>query len=166
MANKNFIEQNPTAVKYAVLGGILYFGIVRPLLKAIHILPSPPVIEVKPDNQDPYSPLYWQIYAKNNPGKGLYLTAAGAEMYATRIHKAMADGWAQWTDDEGAIYDVFRNLKNWLQVSMVSDAFSKKYKTNLIDYLVQGDNQYSPWAGLNKSEMQTIKDIVSSKPKF
>lgn len=167
MAKKSFIESNPQAVKYVVLGGILYFGIIRPILKKIHIIPTPPVIPVEPDEKDPFSPLYWQIWVKKNPGKStIFLTQAGAESYATRIHKAMADGYTVWFDDEGAIYDVFRNCKNWIQVSMVSDAFSKKYHTNLIDYLKQGDNAYSPWAGLNNDEMQIVKQIVYSKPKF
>lgn len=167
MAKQNFFEANPNTVKTVIIGAIVYFGVLRPILKKLSIIPTPPVIPIKPDNEDPLSPLYWQLFRKKYPNQQvMLLTVASAEAYATRIHKAMADGYTVWVDDEAAIYDVFRNLKNWLQISMVSDAFSKKYKVNLLEYLKQGDNAFSPWAGLNEDELKIVKDIIYSKPKY
>jgi hypothetical protein len=174
MAKQNFFQRNEKLLLYVSGATILYFGFGKPILVKLGILDSQKDRENKkkvndtdiaPDVQNPFSAQYWQLYAKKNPNKGTFLTQAGREMYATKIHQAMADGYTQWFDDEATIYGVFRILKNWLQVSQIADTFQKKYNRDLWQFLKDGDNAFSPWAGLNAGELAIVHDIVFNKPK-
>lgn len=175
MAKQNFFQRNEKLLLYGGAFAVLYFGFAKPILNKLGITSSARSranqnkvnqTDAAPDIQNPFSPQYWQLYVKKNPNKGTFLTQAGREMYATIIHKSMADGYTQWTDDEAAIYGVFRTLKNWLQVSQVADTFQQKYKRDMWQYLKDGDNAFSPWAGLNNGELAIVHDIVYLKPKF
>jgi hypothetical protein len=175
MAKQNFFQRNERLLIYAGGAAILYFGFAKPILNKLGITNSAKDREnerkvnqsdTEPDITNPLSPEYWKLFVKKNPNKGTFLTMAGRDMYATRLHKAMADGYTQWTDDEAAVYGVFRTLKNWLQISQVADTFQQKYKRDLWQFLKDGDNAFSPWAGLNKGELAIVHDIVYSKPKF
>lgn len=178
MAKQNFLERNEKLLITASGFAILYFGFGKPILNWLGITTSKKGRENKqkveqintaPDNENPFSPLYWQQWSKNpkNAGKpGTYLKTDAAQYWATIIHKAMPNGWTGWGDDEAVIYGVFRQLKNWLQVSKMADEFEKKYKTDLWEYLKQGDNPYNPASGLNNEELAIVHDIVYNKPKY
>jgi phosphoenolpyruvate synthase/pyruvate phosphate dikinase len=51
------------------------------------------------------------------------------------------------------------------QVAQVAQAFSNRYKTDLLQYLKQGYGPF-PQAGLSDEEYQTVLKIVNGLPKY
>lgn len=173
---QNFFQRNEKLLLYAGGFAVLYFGFAKPILNKLGITSSAKDREnankvnktdSAPDPVNPFSPEYYKLFSKKyGNSKGTYIKMSYAEQIATKIHKAMADGYTQWTDDEAAVYGALRSLSNWLQVSQVADKFQQKYGRDMWQFLKDGDNAFSPWAGLNKSELAIVHDIVYSKPKF
>ena len=171
MAKQNFLQRNEKLLIYAGGAAILYFGFARPILIKLGLAKSQKdklndlivsQVDVAPDAQNPFSPVYWQLFAKKNPNSNAtYMTAAGRKYYAEKIHKALG----YFTDEESTIIGSFRSLKNWLQVSQVADTFQQIYHRDLWEYLKQGDAVW-PWSGLSNADLADIKNIVYSKPKF
>jgi hypothetical protein len=142
-------------------GGLLlvYFGVLRPILKKLGIQNSAADISVQqqqqlPNNQNAFSPIYWKQF----PSATL-LTRAGTEQLAKRIFDAMG----YFSDDEAAVISVFRQLKYKTQVSWLADIFQQNYKTDLFDFLKNGKGTL--WqAGLNSDELNEIINLVNKLP--
>jgi hypothetical protein len=142
-------------------GGLLlvYFGVLRPILKKLGIQNSAADISVQqqqqlPNNQNAFSPIYWKQF----PSATL-LTRAGTEQLAKRIYDALG----YFSDDEAAIISVFRLMKYKTQVSWLADIFQQMYKTDLFDFLKNGKGTL--WqAGLNSDELNEIINLVNKLP--
>jgi hypothetical protein len=145
---------------------ILYFGIIRPILKKVGIQQSAQDIQqqqlinntsITDNSSNPFSPLFWK---KGGNGTQL-LTVSYASSLAKRIYDAMG----YFTDDEAAVISVFRLLKTKSQVSWLSDIFQKQYKTDLFNFLRKGKGLL-PQAGLNDNELSEIITIVQKLPNY
>lgn len=140
-----------------------YFGILRPILTKLGIqkTQSDRIIDRQenlPNNLNPFSPLFYK-YA---PTGSLLLTTAQQDNLSKRIYDALG----VFADDESAIYSVFRSLKSQTQVSILSEYFSKKYKTDLLDYLKRGYSSWNYASGLSAEELNTVLSIVNALPKY
>lgn len=145
---------------------VAYFGIIKPILNKVGITKSSTdrMIEAQgnlPNNQNPFSPLFYQTAEARRNG-ALLLYTSTADQLAKRIYDALG----VFTDDESAIYSVFRQLKTQSQVSFLSDKFQQRYRVDLLDYLKRGYNPINPASGLNADELRTVIDIVNTLPKY
>lgn len=89
---------------------------------------------------------------KDIGGKIIVLTQEAAKRYAKEIQ----DAWGIINDDENKIYAVLRKLKDKVQVSQVSRAYSD-LDGNLIDVF---------YDRLSSSEIRKVLEIVKSKPAY
>lgn len=171
MAKQDFFQRNEKLLLYAGGFAVLYFGFARPLLIKLGLAKSKKdkedenkveSVDVAKDSENPFSPVYWQLFSKKNPNaKATYMTTAGRRYYAEKIHKA----FGYFTDEESTIIGIFRAMKNWLQVSQLADTFQQMYHRDLWEYMKQGDAIWY-WSGLSDADLAKIRDIVYSKPKF
>lgn len=142
---------------------LAYFGIIKPILNKLGITKSATtrLIEAQenlPNQNNPFSPQFYK-YA---PAGTVLLKSSVSEALAKRIYDALG----VFTDDEAAIYSVFRSLKSQAQVSILSEKFEQKYKVDLLEYLQRGYSQWNAASGLNDSEIKIVIDIVNKLPKY
>ena len=83
----------------------------------------------------------------------LWLKSEQANKYAKQIYGA----WGVMDDDEDAVYNVFRSMKDKVQVSQVSKAYATAYKTNLIDTLRNN---------LSETEISQVLQIIRPLPRY
>lgn len=155
-------QQERIFTKIAIGAGV-YLLIVRPLLQKVGIVKTEEEKLVErqnelPNDVNPFSPVF---YKTGGAGTKI-LRISAADNYAKTIYDAMG----MITDDEAAVFGIFRQLKTQSQVSFLSERFSQKYNVGLLDFLQRGKNQYNPASGLNASEMNTIFSIVNRLPKY
>jgi hypothetical protein len=148
---------------YAGIAAIGYFGVIRPILKKVGIVKSAEDILVinqgnTPNKDNPFSSAFY----KYGPAGTKLLTVATADQYAKRIYDAM--GYI--SDDEAAVYSVFRSLSTQSQVSFLAERFRIKYGVDLLQFLKNGKNQYNYASGLNSDELSIIINIVNKLPKY
>lgn len=141
---------------------LAYFGVIKPILNKLGVTKSATdrLIEDKnklPNNKNPFSPDFYK-YAPN--GSKLIKSAD-----ATNLSKRIYDALGVFSDDEAAIYSVFRQLKSQRQVSILADKFQQIYKTDLLTYLQRGYSQWNAASGLNENEMSVVISIVDGLPK-
>ena len=159
-------KDNEQLILYAGGLAILYFGVLRPLLRKLGIQQS--AQEQQQETQvtttststnvnNPFSPTFWQ----KGPAGTKLLTVAYTTQLADRIYNALG----YFSDDEAAVISVFRLMKTKSQVSWLSDIFQKKYQTDLFDFLRKGKG-VMPEAGLNTSELSEIISIVNKLPNY
>lgn len=153
---------------YAGGGLLAYYGFIRPILNKLGIVKTAQDIATQQainnalssSNDNPFSPNYWKDMSKRY-GKLKVWTAASNTSRAKQIFDAMG----YFTDDEPAIYKVFKELPTKVHVSYFAEKFAAIYKQDLFSFLKQGKGQM-PEAGLNDKELQTILDIVAQKPEY
>ena len=148
--------------KIAVAAGIYLFA-VRPLLQKFGIAKTQEdrLIETQsalPNNKNPFSPTFW----KTGPAGTKILKIEPASQMAAKIYFAMGN----FSDDESAIYGVFRSLSTQSQVSFIAMRFQDMYKIDLLEYLKRGRNQFNPASGLNAEELAVVLNIVNKLPKY
>lgn len=163
-------RQNSEIVTLALIGIGAYFFIVKPLLdktaQALNLMDTPEEkgekkiidkYENSGNASNPFSPVFWR-----QGGQGtVLLRVADAEQMAAIIYKAFGN----FTDDEEAVFGVFRRLSTQSQVSWLADIFQKKYKMDLLNYIRQGYGIF-PNAGLNNTELSQLLNIIDKLPKF
>jgi hypothetical protein len=144
---------------------ILYFGVIRPILKKLGIqqtveeaeaTKAVQKIENTPNINNPFSPVYWKKFV----GQKVYLFNKDT---TDRLVKRLYDAFGYFTDDESAVFSVFSQMKYKTQVSWISDHFNRTYKIDLFNFLKQGKGSL-PQAGLNELELQKIIKIVEALP--
>ena len=153
MEKSNFFEENKDLlIKLGIVAGGFLF-IARPILKSIGVIKSQEekASEVLAQQnatsiKSPFSANYYKS-VKN----ALILTKSGADAFAKTIYDAIGF----FTDDESAVYGVFRQLKSQTQVSFLAEAFYNNYGTDLYSYLAKN---------LNDGEMAIVNQIVNSLP--
>lgn len=148
--------------KIAIAAGIYLFA-VRPLLQKFGIAKTKEdrLVEAQgmlPNNANPFSPVFW----KTGPAGTRILKVEPASQMAAKIYFAMGN----FSDDESAIYGVFRSLGTQSQVSFLAARFADMYKVDLLEFLKRGRNQYNPASGLNADELAVVLNIVNQLPKY
>lgn len=93
---------------------------------------------------------YLSKIRKGLSGSLLIMRNGDAAKYAERINKA----WGVINDDEEAVYQVLRELKDKVQVSQVAVAYKQVYGISLSEEFT---------ARLSDSEIKTVVDIIKSK---
>jgi hypothetical protein len=142
---------------------VAYFGIIRPILTKLGIqkTDSDRLVDRQenlPNNQNAFSPTFY----KTGGSGTLLLTMAVKQNLAKRIYDALG----VFSDDESAIFSVFRQLKSQSQVSYLAEYFGQKYKSDLLDYLKRGYSSFNPASGLSAEELQIVLNIVNNLPKY
>jgi hypothetical protein len=126
-------------VTYAIGGAILYFGVLRPILKKTGIVESDKEIKLEEkiqenraaDQGNPWNPNYYKK-AKDNS----WLNWKAATALSTQIYDAKAPSWKNWiTDDENAAIAAFNGLTTKKQLSLLSANFQKLFTKDLYNYL-------------------------------
>ncbi len=141
---------------------LLYFGLIKPITNKLGLTLSEKeralaMIAETASGSNGWNPNFYKEYTAKNK-KWTILTTGGAQKIANQIYKA----WGLINDDEQSIYAAFRALKNQLQLSQVSDTYSKIYKQDLLTRLK------APWYylrdGLDVNEFAEVAKIVNALP--
>jgi hypothetical protein len=156
-------KDNKQLLIYGGIALLAYFGVIRPILKKVGIVKTAEDLLVinqsnLPNKVNPFSSTYYKYAPTGTP----LLKVADQNKYADIIYNAM--GYLY--DDEAAIYSVFRSLKSQAQVSILAERFLLKYKTDLLEFLQKGKNQFNAASGLNSDELSTVIKIVNTLPKY
>lgn len=101
-----------------------------------------------------FNPDFVQQIKSANSGKNLVLLA---DNRITEARKKIKDAWGVLSDDEDAIYAVFRALGSGIQISQVAKSYQTNYGINLLDEL---NNK------LSDSENQKLTEIIKTKSPF
>ena len=107
------------------------------------------------ENEEALNAKYVDSVLQGVPERVVVLKQSSAIRYANTIRSAFKP-WYQ-NDDEEKIYNVFRNLKDKVQVSQVSKAYQSEHGESLKDSL---KNRFS------KSEIKIVLQIISKLPKY
>lgn len=133
----------------ALIIGIAYFGIVKPVFEFVGIKDSredkenKSLIE-KGSKSQYWSPSYW----KENPGKLTY-----AEANYLQFAKNLYDATTGWGTNEEAIYGVFRKLTTAQDISRVADIYFIRADKDLYQVLVDE---------LDLEELATLQNIINN----
>jgi len=136
--NSNPIDQTKIA-GYLIGGGLLYFGLVRPILKRTGIIQSQEVIDKEKeieknrgaDKGNPWNPNYYKT-AKTRD----WLPWKTATALAAQIYDAKAPSSKNWfTDNEQSAIAAFNAIDTKKKLSLLSNAFQTKYQRDLYAYL-------------------------------
>lgn len=132
------VDQTKIAT-YLIGGGLLYFGIIRPILKRTGVIQSEESKKAEQTIQEnrgaginnPWNPNYYKT-AKDNS----WLPWKTATTLATQIYDAKAPSTSNWfTDNENSAIAAFNGIATKKQLSMLSNAFQKLYKRDLYNFL-------------------------------
>ncbi len=85
-------------------------------------------------------------------GKVITMPEALAKEQAAKIYSA----WGWFNDDEGAIYSVFREAKDKVQISQIAKAY-QVYPNSLMDDL---------YGRLNRSQLKKLRGIIMPKDAY
>jgi hypothetical protein len=126
-------------ITYAIGGAILYFGVLRPILKKTGIVSDEKEMKLEEkiqenraaDQGNPWNPFY---YTKSKDPSWLNWKAASA--LSAQIYDAKAPSSKNWfTDDENAAIAAFNGLTTKKQLSILAFNFQKLYTKDLYNYL-------------------------------
>lgn len=155
--NLNKIKIPPTLFAYGILT-VIVIWVLYLVMKRIGLIQSKTDQE-KDDRQakniieitttDIFRP---STYEETNKGLSVLVSSEKASEWARSIYSAF--GWIN--DDEQAVYNVFRNMTNQLQVSQVADAYSQLYNSDLF-----GDIDYY----FSDVEVSNVWNIIKQLPK-
>lgn len=139
-APRSAVDQTKIA-GYLIGGAIVYFGVLRPILKRTGIIQSEEEQKTEKTIQDnraadqgnPWNPNYWKLAQKK--GDQSWLPWKTASALATQIYDAKAIWYRFFTDDENTAIAAFNGLTTKKQLSLLSAAFQTIYKKDLYNYL-------------------------------
>ena len=103
--------------------------------------------------KSPFNPSYWKSFKKS-----ILMPQYQADAKATAIHDAISF----FGPDYAKILSIFKTLAYKTQVSQLSEVFSKKYKTDLLEYLKNGKSNFLAHNALSESQLQTIISLVNN----
>lgn len=149
---KSAIDPNVLIKAGISLAGLF---IVYKLLQKTGLLPSLESNQAAQNLQALESSNYWNyndFLQKAPPGHAL-LTQAGAAAYVDDLWNATSF----YSDDEDAIYGVFRAMRTQSQIAALAKRFNQLKGKDLYGYL----KDY-----LNEAELLTVKRIIDQKPKY
>jgi hypothetical protein len=127
-------------ITYAIGGAILYFGVLRPILKRTGIIQSQEDQKTEKTIQDnraadtgnPWNPNYY----KTSKDQKSWLPWKTATALATQIYDAKAPSSKNWfTDNENSAIAAFNGISTKKQLSLLSNAFQKLYTRDLYNFL-------------------------------
>jgi hypothetical protein len=137
-AIRSSVDQTKIA-GYLIGGAILYFGIVRPILKRTGVIQSQEELKNEKQIQDnrgadksnPWNPNYY----KGRSTDPSWLPWNTAVALSKQIYDAKNIWYRFFTDDENTAIAAFNGLSTKKQLSLLSNAFQKIYKKDLYNYL-------------------------------
>jgi hypothetical protein len=149
---KSAIDPNVLIKAGISLAGLF---IVYKLLQKTGLLPSAESNQAAQNLQALESSNYWNYndFLQKAPGGHALLTQAGAAAYVDDLWNATSF----YSDDEEAIYGVFRAMRTQSQIAALAKRFNQLKSKDLYGYL----KDY-----LNEAELLTIKNIIDQKPKY
>ena len=156
---KDQFLKNP--LPYVLLAGGGIYLLTRGVKAAGGLLSKS--LETKFETSAASNPFAYRTFLGSIP-KGTvvtYFKSATVDQIAKDIYSA----FGFFSDDETAVLNAFRKFKTQAQVAQVAQAFSARYKTDLLQYLKQGYGPF-PQAGLSDEEYQTVLKIVNGLPKY
>jgi hypothetical protein len=137
--------------------GLVYFGLLNPLLKFIGVKDSAETTALNntaTDVNSPWLPGYW----KTVPG-AMILTMSAAEKMATTLYDSF--GW--FNDNEDQAKAVIRSLKFKTQLSFLAQIFYQKYGLDLLSFLRGGMYPQDRLSDADVSELNTFINKLPTK---
>lgn len=135
--------------------GVIYFGLLNPILKFIGIKDSEEttVLNTTATNvNSPWLPNYW----KSVPG-AMILTRASAKQMADTLYNSF--GW--FNDSEDQAKAVIRSLKFKTQLSFLSQVFTEIYGYDLLSFLRGGTY---PLDRLSDADVNELNSFINKLP--
>ena len=165
MANntaKDIVKTIEPIAKYLVIGGVVYWGVLRPVMKKLiksdeQEAKEKAVIE-KQSNVNAWNPNWWASVAKSKIPNTL--SGTPKEQLISRfkkLAKQIKDGFGyRWTnDDEIAVESAIRSCNTKIEISLLCWMYQNQYKINLFTELRER---------LSGEEFITILDYVDQLP--
>ena len=115
------------AIAVAVVGGIVYFGLVNLILNSIGLKDSEEDKEKDKALEKERKEDYWKQTYYENKQNLLTLNATGANEIANGIHA----GWGFFNDDESLINSVFGKIKTKADLSYVASRYYALHSSDL-----------------------------------
>ena len=149
---KSAIDPNVLIKAGISLAGLF---ILYKLLQKTGLLPTAESNQAAQNLQALESSNYWNYndFLQKAPGGHALLTQAGAAAYVDDLWNATSF----YSDDEEAIYGVFRAMRTQSQIAALAKRFNQLKSKDLYGYL----KDY-----LNEAELLTVKRIIDQKPKY
>lgn len=116
------------AIAVAVVGSIVYFGLVNPILKSVGLKDSAEDKEKEKALEKERKENYWQQTYYENKQNLLTLNAMGANEIADGIYNS----WGLFNDDESTITSVFGKIKTKSDLSYVASRYYALHKSDLL----------------------------------
>lgn len=145
--------------KYIVIGaaaiGLVYFGVLDPLLKFLGVKQSADTAALDTAASNPqsmWSPTLWK-----NTFNAKILTRAAAE----RLSRDIYDSFGMFNDCEECVISAFKQLSYRTQVSYLADIFYQLYGQDLISF-IRGGNY--PQDRLSDNDVQSINSFLQKLP--
>lgn len=135
--------------------GLVYFGLLNPLLKFIGIKDSEETTALNNTAtavNSPWLPNYW----KTIPG-AMILTRSAAEKMADTLYNSF--GWINDSEDQAKA--VIRSLKFKTQLSFLSQVFTEKFGYDLLSFL-RGGNY--PFDRLSDADVNELNNFINKLP--
>lgn len=149
---KSAIDPNVLIKAGISLAGLF---IVYKLLQKTGLFPTAESNQAAQNLQALESSNYWNYndFLQKAPGGHALLTQSGAAAYVNDLWNATSF----YSDDEEAIYGVFRAMRTQSQIAALAKRFNQLKSKDLYGYL----KDY-----LNEAELLTVKRIIDQKPKY
>ncbi len=135
--------------------GLIYFGILDPLLKFLGIKTSADSAALDSAASNPnsfWSPQFWK-----NQRNAIIMTRSSAESIAKNVY----DAFGAFNDNEEQAIGALKALHYQTQVSFLSDVFFQLYSMDLITFLRGGS---WPQDRLSDSDVQDLNLYLSKLP--
>ena len=150
------LDKNEKLIILGALGiGVLYFGLLNPLLHFLGVKTSADSISLDQQAANPGS--FWQPYFYKNISNPILLTRASAEALANEIYNSAGF----WNDDEDKVKAIFKSLRFQTQVSFLSDIFYQLYGADLLSWLRGG---LWPQDRFSDADISEITKFLSKLP--
>jgi len=148
-------KQEKIIIVGAAAVGVLYFGLLNPLLHFLGVKTSQDTTSLDQQATDPGS--FWQANFYKNISAPVLLTRASAEALCREIYDAI--GWTN--DDEDRVKAVFKSLHFQTQVSYLADVFYQLYQADLLSWLRGG---IFPYDRLSDADVNEITKYIQKLP--
>lgn len=139
----------------AGIAGVVYFGLLNPLLKFLGIKDDETDIALNQAATSPtsfWSPTFWR-----SQSGAIILKMEAAEQYARDIYNA----FGPFNDCEECAIAVFKSLRYQTQCSFLAEVFARLYGQDLLTFLRGGG---WPQDRLSDADVKIISDFISKLP--
>ena len=140
----------------AIVVGIAYFGIIKPVFEFVGIKDSRLDKENKKTIEDGLKQPYWNPnYWRNSPNRLNYPESKYSSL-AQQLYGATRGGFLGWGTEEETVYGIFRQLSSVYDISKIADVYQ----------ISQGEDLYQMLNDeLGTDEMVILQRIVNNTAK-